>query len=222
MAKHTKRLVLLTGATGYIGRRLKERLLQRDDVQLRLLVRNPAKLRAATLDRVEVVSGDTFDSRTLRQALDGVEVAYYLIHSMGSGTDYAERDRQSAANFRQACVAAGVKRLIYLGGLGRVETASEHLRSRLETGEILSRGDDALQTLWFRAGVIIGAGSASFEIIHHLTQKLPLMITPHWVTTRTQPIAVDDVLSYLEGGLMSRFRVICRSISALSRPISRA
>lgn len=193
-----KMTVLLTGATGYIGRRLKDRLLERDDIRLRLLVRNPHKLSRSLGQQVEVVAGDSFDHVALQQALTGVDVAYYLIHSMGSGGDYAAKDRLSAENFRTACIAAGVRRIVYLGGLGQRHSASEHLRSRLETGDILSDNGGKLQTLWFRAGVIIGAGSASFEIIHDLTQNLPVMVAPKWLTTRTQPIAIDDVLAYLE------------------------
>ncbi|MCK9172516.1 MAG: NAD(P)H-binding protein, partial [Desulfuromonas thiophila] len=195
------RRILITGATGYIGRRLKDRLLQRTDLQLRLLVRDPNRLRPEVRQRVEVIQGDSFDATALQRALQRVDVAFYLIHSMGSGPDYAARDRRSAEQFRDACIAAGVARLIYLGGLGRMENASEHLRSRLETGAILSARPEILQTLWFRAGVILGAGSASFEIIHHLTQKLPVMLTPRWVTTRTQAIAVEDVLTYLEAAI---------------------
>jgi uncharacterized protein YbjT (DUF2867 family) len=189
--------VMLTGATGYIGRRLKAKLLEAEDVELRLFVRNAAKLRPAVRDRVDVVEGDTFDAPGLAGALDRVDVAYYLIHSMAAGRDYAARDRRSAENFRDAAITAGVRRLVYLGGLGVKKTASEHLRSRLETGEILSAHPDAIQTIWFRAGVIIGSGSASFEIIRNLVQKAPILITPRWVRTRTEPIAVADVLSYL-------------------------
>jgi uncharacterized protein YbjT (DUF2867 family) len=193
--------ILLTGATGYIGRRLKNRLLQRPDLSIRLLVRNRNKVRPAVLPLVEIVEGDTFNEAALREALAGIDIAYYLIHSMGSGRDYEARDRLSAANFRKASIEAGVKRLVYLGGLGVRETASRHLLSRIETGEILSAEPERLQTVWFRAGVIIGSGSASFEIIRHLVEKLPIMITPKWVKTATQPIAVDDVLSYLEAGI---------------------
>ena len=193
--------ILITGATGYIGRRLKERLLKHTDLSIRLLVRNRAKVRPSVINKVEIVEGDTFHKDRLLQALKGIDVAYYLIHSMGSGKDFEERDRRSAENFRDACVEAGVKRLIYLGGLGVKETASKHLLSRIETGEILSARPDRLQTIWFRAGVIIGAGSASFEIIRNLVQKLPAMVTPKWVNTRTQPVAVDDVLSYLAAAI---------------------
>lgn len=190
--------ILITGATGYIGRRLKERLLQRTDLSLRLLVRNRDKVRPDVLEKVEVIEGDTFNPIALEKAVRNIDVAYYLIHSMGSGVDFEELDRKSADNFRTACIRAGVKRIIYLGGLGTKETASRHLRSRRETGEILSNRPDAIQTIWFRAGVIIGSGSASFEIIHNLVHKLPVMVTPRWVRTKTQPIGVEDVINYLE------------------------
>ena len=196
--------VLLTGATGYIGRRLKDQLLLRDDISLRLLVRNKTKLRSSTLNnaKVEVVEGDTFNTDILVQSLRDVDVAYYLIHSMkAKGGDYEDLDRRSAENFREACIKSGVKRIIYLGGLGVKETASKHLLSRIETGELLSARPEAIQTVWLRAGVIIGAGSASFEIIRNLTQKLPVMITPRWVNTLTQPIGVRDVLRYLEAAI---------------------
>jgi uncharacterized protein YbjT (DUF2867 family) len=189
--------ILLTGASGYIGSQLKERLLQDEDVRLRLFVRNKAKVKESEGRKVEVVEGSTFEKDSLRKALEGVDVAYYLIHSMGAKGDFEELDRISAENFRDACIAAGVKRIIYLGGLGKIETASKHLLSRIETGEILSRQPGDIQTIWFRAGIIIGAGSASFRIIRSLVKKLPLIITPRWVHTRTQPIAVQDVLEYL-------------------------
>ncbi|MFC1512931.1 SDR family oxidoreductase [Thermodesulfobacteriota bacterium] len=196
--------ILLTGATGYIGRRLKDRLLCDPEISLRLLVRNKTKLRLKTLihPQVEVVEGDTFQADCLAEALRDVDVAYYLIHSLAAkGADYEQLDRQSAENFRDACIVAGVRRIIYLGGLGLKQTASKHLRSRIETGEILSARPEAIQTVWIRAGVIIGAGSASFEIIRNLSQKLPLMITPLWVNTLTQPIGVNDVLGYLTAAL---------------------
>ncbi len=201
MPEQPLRKILITGATGYIGRRLTQRLLGRPDLTLRLLVRNRAKITTALLEQVEIIEGDTFDAASLGQALAGVDTAYYLIHSMGGQGDFAERDRQSAENFRTACITAGVRRVIYLGGLGHRETASRHLASRIETGEILGAEPEKLQLVWFRAGVIIGAGSASFEIIRNLVQKLPVMITPKWVMTRTQPIGVQDVLSYLEAAL---------------------
>lgn len=185
--------VLLTGANGYIGRRLKQTLLS-EDVSLRLLVRNPKSLDSDL--EVEVAQGDTSDMDSLDRALEGIDVAYYLIHSL-QHENYRALDKQSARNFLDAAIKQGVKRIIYLGGLGIKENASEHLLSRIETGEILSSRPDRIETIWIRAGVIIGSGSASFEIIRHLTEKLPIMITPKWVNTLAQPIGVDDVIAYL-------------------------
>jgi len=186
--------ILLTGATGYIGRRLKRRLLQDPTVKLRLFVKKGQAVSGA--EGIEVAEGSSFDIPSLDAALVGVDTAYYLIHSMES-KNFKELDRQSAQNFVDACVRAGVKRIIYLGGLGEKETASEHLLSRIETGEILSSRPDKLQTIWFRAGVIIGSGSASFEIVRNLVEKLPFMITPKWVNTLCQPSAQRDVIEYL-------------------------
>lgn len=191
--------VLLTGSTGYIGRRLKQILLNDENIELKLLVRN--KKSVTTLDKnVTIIQGDTFDKESLKEALKDVEVAYYLIHSL-SNENYKDLDKISAQNFLDIAVLCGVKRIIYLGGLGvKNENTSEHLLSRIETGEILSSNKN-VQTIWFRAGVIIGSGSASFEIIRNLTEKLPIMTTPKWVNTKAQPIAVSDVLSYLHNGL---------------------
>lgn len=197
LAKEQK--VLLTGATGYIGRRLM-RILQNDtQVYLRLLVRQKGSL---FLDddhkRIEKIHGSSFDPKALEQALEGIDVAYYLIHSLGDA-NFEQKDRESARLFRDAAIKAGVKKIIYLGGLGRKENqTSAHLSSRIETGEILSELPDAIDVVWFRAGVIIGSGSASFEIIRNLIEKLPIMITPKWVRTMAQPIGVDDVLAYLD------------------------
>jgi uncharacterized protein YbjT (DUF2867 family) len=190
--------VLVTGATGYIGRRLTQRLLTAGGYRLRLLVRNIDKVQVSIAAAVDCREGSTFDKSSLVSALTGVEVAFYLIHSMGSRQNYQELDRQSAENFRQACIDTGVKRIVYLGGLGVKASASRHLLSRIETGEILGAKPECIQTIWIRAGVIIGSGSAGFEIIRNLTQKLPVMITPRWVRTRTQPIGIEDVLSYLQ------------------------
>jgi len=161
------RHILLTGATGYIGRRLLQQLANAPDVSLRVLVRNRTKLPQAP-DCLHVVEGSTLDPVALAEAVRGIDLAYYLIHSMGQGSDFEATDRASAHNFLDACVVAGVRRIVYLGGLGRHETASPHLRSRMETGTILSSRPDRIQTIHFRAGVIIGSGSTSFEIIRHL------------------------------------------------------
>jgi len=193
-----KQRILLTGATGYIGRRLKQQLLKDGNVQLNLLVRHAGSLGPSVRQRAKIFEGSTFDTAMLAQAMEGVQVAYYLVHSLGS-EDFAQRDRLSAKNFRDAAISAGVEKIIYLGGLGVVnEETSEHLLSRIETGRILSELPEKIDVIWFRAGVIIGSGSASFEIIRNLIQKLPVMITPSWVRTRAQPIGVDDVISYLD------------------------
>lgn len=191
--------VLLTGSTGYIGRRLKQILLNDENIELKLLVRN--KKSVSSIDKkIEIIEGDTFNKESLKEALKNVEVAYYLIHSL-SNENYKDLDKISAQNFLDVAALCGVKRIIYLGGLGvKNENTSEHLLSRIETGEILSSNKN-VQTIWFRAGVIIGSGSASFEIIRNLTEKLPIMTTPKWVNTKAQPIAVSDVLSYLHNGL---------------------
>ena len=190
--------VLLTGVTGYIGRRLMARLATEKEISLRLFVRNAAKLHPPSGPNIEVAEGSTFDRALLASALANVDTAYYLIHSLGAKGNFPELERRSAENFRETCLEVGVRRIIYLGGLGVKETASPHLRSRIETGEILSARPDKIQTLWFRAGIIIGSGSASFEIIRHLVQKLPVLITPRWILTRTQPIGVESVLDYLQ------------------------
>ena len=188
--------ILLTGSTGYIGRRLKQKLLEDKNIKLKLLVRN--KKSVCELEKkVEIIEGDTFNKDALKIALQDVDTAYYLIHSL-SNENYKDLDKISAQNFLDVAVECGVKRIIYLGGLGvKNDDTSEHLLSRIETGEILSSNKN-VQTIWFRAGVIIGSGSASFEIIRNLTEKLPVMTTPKWVNTIAQPIAIDDVLSYLQ------------------------
>ena len=191
--------VLLTGSTGYIGRRLKQELLNDENIELKLLVRNKKSISSLN-ENAQVVEGDTFNKESLKEALKDVEVAYYLIHSL-SNENYKDLDKISAQNFLDVANECGVKRIIYLGGLGvKNENTSEHLLSRIETGEILSSNKN-VQTIWLRAGVIIGSGSASFEIIRNLTEKLPIMTTPKWVNTKAQPIAVTDVLSYLHNAL---------------------
>ena len=191
--------VLLTGSTGYIGRRLKQILLNDENIELKLLVRNKKSVSSLN-ENTQIIEGDTFNKESLKEALKDVEVAYYLIHSL-SNENYKDLDKISAQNFLDVANECGVRRIIYLGGLGvKNENTSEHLLSRIETGEILSSNKN-VQTIWLRAGVIIGSGSASFEIIRNLTEKLPIMTTPKWVNTKAQPIAVTDVLSYLHKSL---------------------
>jgi uncharacterized protein YbjT (DUF2867 family) len=187
--------VLVTGATGYIGGRLVPPLLEVGH-EVRCLVRDPRKLdQDPWRDRVEVIEGDILEPSTLDAALDGCDVAYYLVHSMDGVGHFADRDRTGAENFRMAAGRAGVKRIVYLGGMGSGEELSEHLSSRHEVGRILAQGPTPVTEL--RAAVIIGSGSVSFEMLRYLTEVLPVMVTPRWVRTRCQPIAIRDVLGIL-------------------------
>jgi len=188
--------VLVTGATGYVGGRLIPRLLERGH-EIRCLVRDPDRLQGRPwLEKVEVLCGDVLHRGTLEGVFEGVEAAYYLVHSLGGGEGYAERDRRAAWNFAEAARMAGVKRIIYLGGLAReASDLSEHLRSRLDSGAAL-RGPGVPVTE-FRAGVVVGSGSLSFEMIRYLTERVPVMICPKWVYTRAQPISIRDLLEYL-------------------------
>ncbi|MGZ4348654.1 MAG: DUF2867 domain-containing protein [Gaiellaceae bacterium] len=186
-------LILLTGATGYIGGRLLHALEARGE-RVRCLSRRPEYLSARVGPGTEVVHGDVLGPETLRAALEDVETAYYLVHSMGSGGSFAKADREAASAFASAARAASVRRIIYLGGLGEGEL-SEHLASRQEVGGIL-RGS-SVPTIEFRSSIVIGSGSASFEMLRALVERLPLMVTPRWVKTRTQPIAIEDVVAYL-------------------------
>ena len=192
------KLVLLTGATGYVGGRLLRELESRD-VRVRCLARHPEWLRGRVGLQTEVVAGDVLDPGSLLRALDSVHTAYYLVHSMGAGKEFESRDRQAASNFAAGARQAGVRRIIYLGGLGRGDALSPHLRSRQEVGRLL--GGTAVPVIEFRAGVVIGSGSLSFEMIRALVERLPVMVTPRWVGTPTQPIAIEDLLAYLVAAL---------------------
>ncbi|MDX1577153.1 MAG: SDR family oxidoreductase [Gemmatimonadota bacterium] len=191
--KPIDRVVLLTGATGYVGGRLLP-VLEDPGRRVRCLVRDPARL-TDVAEGTEVVRGDVFEPASLERALSGVHTAYYMIHSMGSAEGFEERDRRAAENFAEAARGCGVRRLIYLGGLGHGDELSPHLRSRQEVGRILRAS--GVPTLEFRASIIIGSGSLSFEMIRALVEKLPIMITPRWVRQKAQPLAIEDLIDYL-------------------------
>lgn len=199
MALPEQPLILLTGATGYVGGRMRRRLEQRG-LRLRLLARRPEALRGRVDASTELVAGNVLERETLGAALAGVHTAYYLIHSMGGGSDFEERDREAARNFAQAAREAGVKRIIYLGGLGPdTGDLSPHLRSRHEVGRILR--EEGVPTIEFRASIVLGSGSLSFEMVRALVERLPVMITPQWTTVEAQPIAIRDLLAYLLAAL---------------------
>ncbi len=185
--------VLLTGATGYIGGRVLPRLID-DGHRVRCLVRDPDRARRTLPEGSDIVRGDVVSGGGVEDALQGIEVAYYLVHSMGAGgDDFAHRDRTAARGFALAAKAAGVRRVVYLGGLeGEV---SEHLRSRAEVAEVLAA--DGPPLVHVRAAMVIGSGSASFQILERLVRRLPLMVTPRWIDTRSQPVAIADVVGTL-------------------------
>lgn len=199
-AAGSKGTVLVLGATGYVGGRLVPALLG-EGRRVRVLARDPSRLAGRTWERrVEVFRGDVLRPETLPPAFDGIDTIYYLVHSMGGGADFHARDLQAARNVGNAAQAAGVSRIVYLGGLGlRSAALSEHLRSRQETGDVLRGAGIPVTEL--RAAVIVGSGSVSFEMIRYLTERLPVMICPHWVFRRIQPIAIRDVIAYLVAAL---------------------
>lgn len=192
-----RKTVLVTGASGFIGRLLTKALIN-EGFHVRCLVRRVAD---SCDSAVETVCGDLLEPDSLPDVMAGVDTAYYLVHAMAGGrAGFERRDRDAAENFVRAAEEAGVRRVIYLGGLGETgDDLSEHLKSRLEVADILKSGKFA--TTFLRAAIIIGAGGASFEMVRALVKRLPLMITPRWVMTRCQPIAVEDVISYLVGCL---------------------
>lgn len=188
-----RKLILLTGATGYVGGRLLTELEHRGH-RVRCLARRPDHLQGRVAAGSEVVEGDVNDPAALGRALRGVHTAFYLVHSLAAGDDYAERDRRAAHLFARLAWREGVRRIVYLGGLGGGRL-SRHLASRQEVGTILRAC--GVPTIEFRASIIIGSGSLSFEMIRALVEKLPVMLTPRWVRVRAQPIAVEDVIAYL-------------------------
>ena len=192
--------LLVTGATGYIGGRLVPRLLEAGH-SVCCLVRDPHRLEGRPwTDGVKLVQGDVLDSSSVRLAMRGMEAAYYLVHSMRDTKGFRDRDLHAARTFGAVALEAGVGRIIYVGGLGDPDAhLSEHLRSRQETGEILRLS--GVPVIEFRAGVVVGSGSVSFEMIRFLTERVPVMICPKWVRTRIQPIGIHDLLNYLAEAL---------------------
>ncbi|MBS3751699.1 MAG: NAD(P)H-binding protein, partial [Anaerolineales bacterium] len=197
--KNLKR-ILVTGATGYIGGRLVPRLLERG-YEIRVFVRDGSRLQGRPwLGRVDIVEGDVLKPEDLPEALEGIDAAYYLIHNMSEKKGYRQQEILGARNFGSAANKAGVKRIIYLGGLGDpADDLAAHLRSRQATGRELAK--HGVPVTEFRAAIIVGSGSMSFEMIRYLTERLPVMICPRWVYQKVQPIAIDDVLAYLSGAL---------------------
>ena len=187
--------ILLTGSTGYVGGRLLP-LLEKSGHSIRCMTRRPANLQASIDSDTEVVAGNALDEASLFDALEGIDTAYYFIHSMGADEDFEAIDRQAATNFARACSEQNVRQIIYLGGLGNPDQGlSKHLRSRQEIGDILRTSTS--NVIEFRASIIIGSGSLSFEMIRALVERLPVMICPKWVRVMAQPIAIEDVLAYL-------------------------
>jgi uncharacterized protein YbjT (DUF2867 family) len=201
--------VLVLGATGFIGRRLVKELAEKQ-IAMRLLARTPSRAEKIVPKGAdaEIVRGDLMEKESIQEALKGIHSAFYLVHSMGGKSivrnmEFIEKDRKAAQNFIMTADQEGVKRVIYLGGLGeKGKGLSEHLSSRAEVGKVLSSGKKTVATI-LRAAVIIGAGGASYEMLRYLVERLPIMICPKWIKTRIQPIAVRDVIAYLAGCLMN-------------------
>ena len=193
------KLIMLTGATGYVGGRLLQ-MLEQHGYRVRCMARRPENLVPRVGPSTQVVKGDVLDLVSLQSALKGVSVAYYLVHSMSSEGSFEENDRKAAHNFGKIAKSVGVERIIYLGGLGNDDDdLSPHLRSRQEVGKILRQSGVPL--LEFRASIVIGSGSLSFQLIRSLVERLPIMITPKWVQVSAQPIAIEDLIEYLEAAL---------------------
>lgn len=191
---NTKPLILLTGATGYVGGRLLPLLLAAG-YRVRCMARHPERLAHLAHPNLEVIEADLCNFAALAGAFCRVDVAYYLAHSLGSAIDFESREQECAVNFARASRESGVKRIIYLGGLGSGDALSPHLRARHRVGQILKMSE--IQTIEFRASIIIGSGSLSFEMVRALVDRLPVMITPRWVSAKAQPIGIEDVLDYL-------------------------
>jgi uncharacterized protein YbjT (DUF2867 family) len=188
--------ILVTGATGYVGGRLLHALMERGE-GVRCLARRPEAIPPDP--GLEIIAGDALDAASVRQALEGIDVAYYLIHAMSSPDSFEQLDRRAAEIFAEAARDAGVRRIVYLGGLGEGADLSAHLASRHEVGRLLA--STGVEVIEFRASIVIGSGSLSFELVRTLAERLPVMVTPRWVETRAQPIAIEDVIAYLLGAL---------------------
>ena len=197
-AAEAPRVIALTGATGYVGGRLL-RAFEKQGVPVRCLVRRPEALEGRVAETTEVYSADLRRNGEVTAALTGVDTVYYLVHSMGSNSRFDREDRRTALEFARAARTCGVRRIVYLGGLGAGAALSSHLASRQEVGRILR--ESGVPTIEFRASIVIGSGSLSFELIRSLVDRLPVMLTPSWVRTLTQPIAIDDVVAYLVAAL---------------------
>ena len=195
---HKSRVVAVTGATGYVGGRLL-RAFEARGIPVRCLARRPEALEGRVAATTEIRSADLRRIEEVTAALEGVDTAYYLVHSMGSNSRFEKEDRRTALEFARAARTCGVRRIIYLGGLGAGAALSSHLSSRQEVGRILR--ESGIPTIEFRASIIIGSGSLSFELIRSLVDRLPVMLTPSWIRTLTQPIAIDDVIAYLVAAL---------------------
>ncbi|MBI4388058.1 MAG: SDR family oxidoreductase, partial [Candidatus Omnitrophica bacterium] len=186
--------ILLTGATGYVGGRLLKKLESHHYV-VRCLARHPEYLKNKIVSSTELFQGDLLDENSLEKAMVGVEIAYYLVHSMGTKGVFEEEEKRSASNFALAARKAGIKKIIYLGGIGRGQRLSPHLKSRQQVGDVLR--ESGIVVVEFQASIIIGSGSLSFEMIRSLMERLPIMTTPKWVNVLAQPIAIEDVIEYL-------------------------
>lgn len=200
MNNPAERLILLAGATGYVGGRLLSRL-ENDGHKVRCMARRPAFLQNRVSSNTKIVKGDVLDLKSLEVALSGVHTAYYLVHSMGAPGEFEEQDRRGANNFGIAAARCGVKQIIYLGALANPDAPalSVHLRSRLEVGRLLTQY--GVPVIEFRASIILGNGSLSFELVRSLVERLPIMVTPKWVRVLAQPIGIEDVLQYLLAAL---------------------
>ncbi|UCH83240.1 MAG: SDR family oxidoreductase [Candidatus Latescibacterota bacterium] len=197
--KIDKPTILVTGASGYIGGRLIHHL-DSSSYRIRCLARKPEYLLDRVPESAEIVSGDVLDESSLIGALEGVDTAYYLVHAMGSSGDFEKEERRGAANFARAAKTRGVRRIVYLGGLGdSSEQLSPHLRSRHRVGDVLRSA--GVEVIELRASIVIGSGSLSFELVRALTERLPVMLTPRWVSVPAQPIAIADLLAYLTESL---------------------